>query len=86
MLKKLSGIVDIFFNVKNDVNRQIMNEIKSFFKSYIENSQINLDDDNALSNFKNNNHLLYYIKIKILIVKKIIIFLENYYQKFVSLF
>ena len=85
VLKKLSGIIDIFFNVKNDVNRQIMNEIKSFFKSYIENSQINLDDDNALSNFKNNNHLLYYIKIKILIVKKIIIFLENYYQKFVSL-
>ena len=85
VLKKLSGIIDIFFNVKNDVNRQIMNEIKSFFKSYIENSQINLDDDNALSNFKNNNHLLYYIKIKILIVKKIIIFLENYFQKFVSL-
>ena len=49
--------------------------------SFIENSEINLDDDNALSDFKNNNHLLYFIKIKTLIMQKIIIFFENYNQK-----
>ena len=85
VLQKLSDVIDLLFNGKFDDNRQIINEIKSFFKLYIENSRINLDDDNALSNFKNNSHLLYFIKVKILIMQKIIKFFENYNQKFVSL-
>ena len=85
VLQKLSDVIDLLFNGKFDDNRQIINEIKSFFKLYIENSRINLDDDNALSNFKNNSHLLYFIKVKILIMQKIIKFFENNNQKFVSL-
>ena len=70
VLFKISKIVDVVLKGNNnDENKDIIKKIKVFFENCFNNCELEINK--TMKKLKNKNHLLYFIKTKIIILEKI---------------
>ena len=82
VLNKISNVLDSLFEGKINDNKKIIDKIKIFFENFLKNCYFDFDFEDSL---KNDEQILYFLKIKILIIDRIISFFENLKCKIIEL-
>ena len=74
VLNKISHVIDLLIEEKINNNKEIIGKIQLFFENFLRNCYFDFDFEDDL---QNDEQILYFLKIKILIIERIISFFED---------